>query len=101
MAGTIGQFDFELTGMGPFPEGSIAIPNPTIHICLTHKGHETSGGFSCLMLNFTGPEEIDAHILLLKADLDAVGARAMRAIIKARAEAKAHVAKRIIARGSD
>jgi len=99
MANTIGQFGFELSGMGPFTDEGLSIPTPVIHICLAQSGKETRNGFPCLMMSLMDEREIDVHIRLLKDDLDAVGAAAKRALIKAKAKAKIDVAKRVVTNG--
>ena len=41
MGTTVGQFDFDLTGMGPAKQGQLNIQIPVIHICLKHWGDES------------------------------------------------------------
>lgn len=90
MSRTIKQFDYQIIKMkksDPMPFGPIVIIN------LDHwsGGNGESPQISPHLMS---EGEIDGHIALLKADLDAVGQRAKRALSKAKEDTLAIVSGR-------
>lgn len=81
---TIGQFDFEVFRRDS--EHTLPV-HPFVRLCLQHWGEtvKVSGAPAISPALATG-REIDVYVDQLKADLDAVAARAKRAL-KAAAEA--------------
>jgi hypothetical protein len=74
--GTIGQFDFAVTSF----DGKTSLPfDPWVEIALKRWGRKVDGAPS-LSPRLMTEAEIDEHVAALKADLDAVGSRAKRAL---------------------
>ena len=79
MAKTIGHFDYECFG-GPDDE-EIGLPtSPVVRLHLKDWSQWEKDGPPGISPNLMTEQEIDTHIVLLKADLDAVGAAAKRAL---------------------
>jgi hypothetical protein len=75
MGNRLGRFDYEILG------GTEKIPvTPLAHITLQHSSTLKSGRIAISATLTTS--EVDGYIELLKADLDAVGAKAKRALEK-------------------
>lgn len=58
MGNTIGQFDFDLTGIEA-PLGASHIPIPMVHICLKRWGKQTRNGAPIASLGLMSEDEID------------------------------------------
>jgi hypothetical protein len=73
---TVGRFDFKLDGTSEDAgDAALNIPIPTIHLRL-RSWTTSSDGTPQITAGMMHPDEIDANIEVLKADLDAVGRRA-------------------------
>ncbi len=95
---TIGCFDFSIIKTS----ADHKIPfDPIVEIRLQQWTEASEDGGPVLSPHLMSEAEIDEHISNLKADLDAVGSKAKRALQKARDETMQIVSRRIEARGSD
>lgn len=95
---TIGRFDFSVIKM----TANQKIPfDPVVEICLQQWSEASERGGPIISPHLMTEDEIDEHISNLKADLDAVGAKAKRALRTARDETLRIVSSGIAERGSD
>ena len=91
MPNTIRQFDFEATVMAKSSE----LPfNPFVCLCLRQYGATTRDGAPLISADLMSEQEIDQHIALLKADLDAVARLAKSGLKRARERTMRLVAQR-------
>ncbi len=91
MAKTIEQFGFESTQM----DKDSSLPfNPYVRLCLAQKCGETRDGFPLISPNLMTDQEIDHHIALLKADLDALARSAKSGLKKAQEKTNVLVEQR-------
>ena len=91
MANTMKRFGYKIIKMektGQMPS------NPSVFLNLRYWGSDGEGGAPHVLLSLTSGE-IDDYIKVLKADLDAVGKRAKKALTNARAAASKMAAERI------
>ncbi len=74
---------------------SYKIINASVFLNLRYLGSDGKGGVPHVSPSLMSGREIDAYIEGLKADLDAVGKRAKKALTNARAAASKMAAERI------
>jgi hypothetical protein len=91
MASTIGQFDFTLTRVS---DSDVLPLDPFVVIELKGWGRSAGGGAPTISANLMSDREIDEHISALKEDLDAVAARAKRALSAAKQQSASRAARR-------
>ena len=91
MSNTIGQFDFTVLKMSKndYPH------DPIVVIDLKSWVENKTGGAPGISPHLMTETEIDTHIALLKADLDALAPRAKKALRQAKKETLEMVSKQV------
>jgi hypothetical protein len=100
MANTIKQFDFRLLCAGKDSDGLRRPYDPLVVLELKHYGGGDDEAPS-ISPNLASAHEIDEHVRELKRDLDAVAARAKRALTRERNATMADVTRRLEKRSSE
>lgn len=91
MSNTIGRLDFEITSMD---KGNSVPFDPYVRLCLKQYGATTRDGAPTISANLMTVQEIDEHVAMLKADLDAVARKAKSGLSKAQEKTQMFVSQR-------